>query len=59
MCKDLNPKKVVTNYKYTPKPKPPKIQKFFIHKAGDFEIRAKDEKIKALFEEIRELLKRN
>jgi len=59
MCKDINPKKIVTNYKYSPKPKPPAVYKFYIKPAGNFEIKAKKKEIKEKFEEIKALLKRN
>jgi len=59
MCKDINPKKVVTNYKYSPKPKPPTVYKFYIKPAGNFEIKAKKKEINEKFEEIRKLLKRD
>jgi hypothetical protein len=59
MCININPSKIITNYKYCPKPKPPEIYKFYIKPAGDFEIKAKKEEIRKKFEEIKALLKRN
>ena len=59
VCKNINPKKVVTNYKYEPKPKPPSVYKFYIKPAGNFEIKAKKKEIKEKFEEIKKLLKRD
>ena len=59
MCKNINPKKIITNFKYTPQPKPPTYYKFYIKPAGNFEIKAKKKEIKEKFEEIRKLLKRN
>jgi len=59
LCTFINPKKIVTNYKYSPKPIPPKIYKFYIKPAGNFEIKAKKREIKEKFEEIKDLLKRN
>jgi hypothetical protein len=59
MCKSVNPKKIITNFKYLPKPKTPKIYKFYLKPAGDFENKAKKKEIKEAFEEIKELLKRN
>ncbi|QCT94683.1 DUF721 domain-containing protein [Caminibacter mediatlanticus TB-2] len=57
MCINLKPKKIVTFYKYSPPPKPPKDIKFYIKPAGNFEIKAKNEKIIKIFEEIKENLK--
>jgi len=59
MCKNINPKKIITNYKYNPPPKPPAVYKFYIKPAGNFEIKAKKKEIKEKFEEIKKLLKRN
>jgi hypothetical protein len=59
MCKEINPKKIITNYKYSPKPKPLPVYKFYIKPAGDFEIKARKKKIREKFEEIKALLKRN
>jgi hypothetical protein len=59
MCKEINPKKIVTNYKYYPKPKPLPVYKFYIKPAGDFEIKAKKKELREKFEEIKKLLKRN
>jgi len=59
MCKEINPKKIVTDYKYTPKQKPPTSYKFYIKPAGEFIIKATDSQIKKRFEEIKSLLKRN
>jgi len=56
-CKSVEIKKIVTIHKYTPPPKPPKELKFYIKKVDDFEIKAKDEKIRKKFEEIKEALK--
>ena len=55
-CLSINPKKVVTNYKYQKKPLPPKFTKFYIKEAGKFEIKAKNEEIKKKFEEIKNLI---
>jgi hypothetical protein len=57
MCKEINPVKIITSYKYTPPKKPPKEIKFYLKKAKDFEIKAKNPKIRAKFEEIKNLLK--
>ena len=57
MCKDLNPKKIITDYKYQKPPKPPKEIKFYIKKADDFEIKAKNPEIIKHFEEIKKILK--
>jgi hypothetical protein len=59
ICKEINPKKIITNYKYSPKPKPLPVYKFYIKPAGDFEIKAKKEEIRKKFEEIKALLKRD
>ncbi len=56
ICSQINPKKIVTNYKYTPLPKPPKDIKFYFKKAGDFKINAKNEQIRKKFEEIKAIL---
>jgi hypothetical protein len=57
MCQMISPKKIVTNQKYKPVPKPPKEIKFYVKKAGDFEIKAKSPEIVKKFEEIKNLLK--
>ena len=57
MCKNINPKKIITNFKYSPKPKTENIYKFYIKPAGNFEIKAKKKEIKEKFEEIKKLLK--
>ena len=57
ICRCLNVTKIITNYKYTPSPKPPKEIKFYLKKANDFEIKAKNEEIRKKFEEIRKILK--
>jgi len=57
ICSHINPKKIITTYKYTPPPKPPSEIKFYIRKVKDFEIKAKDSKIKKKFEEIKEALR--
>jgi ribosomal protein L23 len=59
MCRSVNPKKIITNYRYRPKPKTPAIYKFYIKPAGNFENRAKKQEIKEAFEEIKKLLKGN
>jgi len=56
ICISINPKKIVTICKYTPPPKPPKDIKFYIKPAGKFEIKAKNEKIRKIFEEIKDVL---
>jgi hypothetical protein len=58
-CLNINPKKIVTMYKYKKDQKPNKEIKFYIKEAGEFEIKAKNEKIRKKFEEIKELLKTN
>ena len=57
ICQEINVSKIITNYKYTPPPKPPKEIKFYLKKAKDFENRAKTPEIKKIFEEIKEILK--
>ncbi len=57
MCTDINPSKIITNYKYTSKQKVPKEIKFFIKEVKNFEIKAKNPEIRAKFEEIKKLLK--
>ena len=59
MCKNINPKKLITNFKYSPKQPPPSVYKFYIKPAGDFEIKAKKKEIRKKFEEIKKLLKNN
>jgi hypothetical protein len=58
-CLNINTKKIVTMYKYKKDQKPNKEIKFYIKEAGEFEIKAKNEKIRKKFEEIKELLKTN
>jgi len=55
-CLSINPKKVVTNYKYQKSPPPPKFIKFYIKESGNFEIKAKNEIIKNKFQEIKEII---
>jgi len=55
-CKELNPKKIVTYYKYQQQTIPKDI-KFYLKNAKDFEIKAKDKEIKEKFEEIRALIR--
>ena len=59
MCLEINPKRIVTDYKYVKPPKPPKEIKFYLKTAKDFEIKAKDPKIIKKFEEIKEILKKS
>jgi len=59
MCKNIMPEKIITSYKYKPKPKQGEVYKFYIKPAGKFEIKAKKKEIKEKFEEIRSLLKRD
>ncbi len=59
ICKSINPSKIVTNHRYKPLPKPPKEIKFFMKKAGEFEIRAKNPEIRKKFEEIKKLFDSN
>jgi len=54
---NLNITKIYTIYKYTPAIKPPKELKFYIKKVNDFKIKAKNEKIRKKFEEIKEALR--
>jgi len=56
ICKEIKVSKIVTNYKYSPLPKPPKEIKFYLKNAKDFENRAKTPEIKKLFDEIKEML---
>jgi hypothetical protein len=55
-CLNINPKKIITMYRYKKIPKSPKEIKFYIKEAGDFEIKAKKENLKKKFEEIRNLI---
>ncbi len=57
ICKNINPTKIVTLYKYTPLPKPLKEIKFYLKEVKDFEIKAKNPHIKKKFEEIKKILK--
>jgi len=60
MCKSINPKKIVTKYKYKNK-KPKKVSntyKFYKKPSGNFKIKAKSEEIKEKFKEIKENLKK-
>ena len=56
ICKEIKVSKIITNYKYSPPPKPPKDIKFYFKKAKDFEIKAKNPEIRKIFEEIKEIL---
>jgi hypothetical protein len=55
-CLNINPKKIITMYKYKKIPKPPKEIKFYIKKAGNFKIKAKKEELRKKFEEIKNLI---
>ncbi len=59
LCKNIAPKKIITDYKYSPPPAKLGVYKFYIKPAGNFEIRAKRKEIKEKFEEIKKLLKSN
>jgi hypothetical protein len=56
-CLNINPKKIVTIYKYKKISKPPKEIKFYLKKAGNFKIKAKKEDLRKKFEEIKNILK--
>ena len=56
ICNEIKVSRIVTNYRYTPKPKPPKDIKFYLKEAKTFENRAKNPEIRKLFEEIKEIL---
>ena len=58
MCKNINPKKIVTNYKYQKPKKINPIYKFYKKPAGDFKIKAKHKEIEEKFKEIKESLKK-
>ncbi len=58
MCKEINPKKIYTDYKYSKPPQPPKEIKFYIKNVNDFEIKAKNPDIRKKFEEIKKILKK-
>jgi len=55
-CTQINPKKIVTFYKYKVPKNPPKNVKFFIKKAGNFEIKAKNKEVREKFEEIKKII---
>jgi hypothetical protein len=55
-CLNINPKKIVTMYKYKKNLTPPKEIKFYMKEAGNFEIKAKKENLKKKFEEIKNLI---
>jgi hypothetical protein len=55
-CLNINPKKIVTMYKYKKNLTIPKEVKFYIKEAGNFEIKAKKENLKKKFEEIKNLI---
>jgi hypothetical protein len=55
-CLNINPKKIVTTYKYKKPIKLPKEIKFYIKEAGNFEIKAKKKDLKKKFEEIKNLI---
>jgi len=58
MCKNINPKKIVTNYKYQKPKKTNPTYKFYKKPAGDFKIKVKHKEIKEKFKEIKENLKK-
>ena len=55
ICQNIKVSKIVTDYKYSP-PKIPKEIKFYLKNAKDFENKAKNPKIKKIFEEIKEII---
>ncbi|WP_024788995.1 DciA family protein [Lebetimonas sp. JH292] len=55
-CNSINPKKIVTFYKYQKPLAPPKEIKFYIKEAGKFEIKTKKENLRKKFEEIKNLI---
>jgi hypothetical protein len=57
LCNNINPKKIITDYQYKKPLKPPKEIKFYLKKANDFEIKAKNPEIIKKFEEIKKILK--
>jgi len=57
MCKSINPKKILTNYKYKKVKKINSTYKFYKKVAGNFEIKAKHKEIEEKFKEIKESLK--
>ena len=59
LCLKINPKKIITIYKYQKPSSPPKEIKFYLKEAGNFEIKAKNEEIRKKFEEIRKILNSN
>jgi len=58
MCKNISPKKIVTNYKYKKPQKIDSIYKFYKKPAGDFKIKVKHKEIEEKFKEIKENLKK-
>ena len=58
MCKSINPKKILTNYKYKKTKKISSIYKFYKKPAGDFKIKAKHKEIEEKFREIKKSLKK-
>jgi len=57
LCLKINPKKIVTIYKYQKPTQSLKEIKFYLKEAGNFEIKAKKEEIRKKFEEIKKILK--
>jgi len=58
ICKNINPKKIITNYKYKKQKKINPIYKFYKKPAGNFKIKAKHKEIEKKFKEIKESLKK-
>ena len=58
ICKAVNPKKILTNYKYKKSKKTNPIYKFYKKPAGNFRIKVKHKEIEEKFKEIKESLKK-
>ena len=56
ICKDIKVSKIITDFKYSPPLKTFKEVKFYLKNAKDFENRAKNPKIKQIFDEIKEII---
>ena len=56
ICKEIKVSRIITDFKYAPSPKIPKEIKFYLKNAKDFENRAKNPKIRKIFDEIKEII---
>ena len=57
VCQNINPKKIITNYKYQKSKKINPIYKFYKKPAGNFKIKTKHKEIEKKFKEIKKNLR--